>query len=236
MTNEHEQLQTKFTPLEGQDVDNLPYNAEDSIEEQVRASVASSLHHFRTGDDPKDEAEAYIDCVVLHSPLDTLRDTLLAWQVLEEFVPSRVRCLGLSNTGFSQLELLFDLLDVKPRFIQNRFSPGNGFDRQVRNFCIENNVIYQAFGVVDKHKTLLNPEPVQKLAEAAKLDPQVALYCLILSLENTVVLNGTKNVYRMKGDLSDLDRCRRWVASAANKTLWQDIRYDFLKQIGSQET
>src|SRR5262245_50116359 len=53
-------LQTKFTPVSGQDPTRIPYDSSAPLDEQVRQSVASSLHNLRTD---------YIDSLLLHSPL-----------------------------------------------------------------------------------------------------------------------------------------------------------------------
>lgn len=73
-------LQTKYTPIDGQNLEGLPYRPEDSVADQVRSSVASSLINLRTGgaDDVEVSTPAYIDCVILHSPLQTLTKTLIA--------------------------------------------------------------------------------------------------------------------------------------------------------------
>ncbi|KAL9103691.1 MAG: hypothetical protein Q9163_001285 [Psora crenata] len=226
-------LQTKFTPPEGQDLKGLPYGAGDPLAEQVRASVASSLHHLRAGDNLVDE-EDYLDCVILHSPMETLWETLLVWRTLEEFVPKRIGHLGLSNVSFNNLELLYDLLDVKPAVVQNRFYGANGFDSRLRGFCRENGIVYQAFGALTKNPALLDSEPVKALAGVVGLETQMALYCLVLSLENMVVLNGTTDADRMKGDLSELDRIRYWISAAENQDFWNDVQTQFKKLIGDE--
>jgi diketogulonate reductase-like aldo/keto reductase len=51
-------LQTKFTPLNGQD-HRVPYDPEVSLREQVRQSFESSLRHLNTN---------YLDSYLLHGP------------------------------------------------------------------------------------------------------------------------------------------------------------------------
>ena len=51
-------LQTKFTPLNGQD-DRVPYNPDAALRDQVRESFESSLRHLRTD---------YLDSYLLHGP------------------------------------------------------------------------------------------------------------------------------------------------------------------------
>lgn len=103
------QLQTKFTPLDDLDQDNeLPYRVTAPLVDQIRASVHSSLDHLHFHGNSK--GESYIDCFLLQSLLDTLSDTLLAWRTLEEFVPHRIRHLGISNVNRNNLELMHTTL------------------------------------------------------------------------------------------------------------------------------
>ncbi|CBZ52566.1 putative aldo/keto reductase family oxidoreductase [Neospora caninum Liverpool] len=81
-------IQTKFTPLEGQDrTKPLPYNPHASVHEQVQQSLQTSLANLKVD---------YLDSVLLHSPLRTLEKTLEAWRSLEEAVDEGVvRLLGI---------------------------------------------------------------------------------------------------------------------------------------------
>jgi diketogulonate reductase-like aldo/keto reductase len=53
-------LQSKFTPLSGQDPEQVPYDAKASLSEQVAQSFQTSLKNLQT---------TYLDCLVLQSPL-----------------------------------------------------------------------------------------------------------------------------------------------------------------------
>ena len=63
-------LQTKFTSIDGQDPNRIPYDRNASLEQQVSQSVEKSLTNLRTD---------YIDVMVLHSPMRTLEQTLIVW-------------------------------------------------------------------------------------------------------------------------------------------------------------
>ena len=216
-------------------MDSLPYRPEQSVADQIRSSVASSLDHLRTRRaDSEDSSQAYLDCVLLHSPLQTLSETLIAWRTLEEFVPHRVRHLGISNVNLNNLELLYDLIDIKPAVVQNRFSTSNYYDTKLREFCVEKRIVYQAFGLLSKNTLLLESEPVRVLATEMGTQTQIALYCLVVGLKNVVVLNGTTNVYRMKNDLCELDRCRRWIATLENEDIWRRTLAGFKALTGDE--
>src|SRR5271156_1487100 len=94
-------IQTKYTAVAGQDPNNIPYDANLSISEQVRASVESSLMNLRwvesTSIESNQNEQSYIDTLVLHSPLPTIDETMEAWTALEGFVPKSIRNLGVSN-------------------------------------------------------------------------------------------------------------------------------------------
>ena len=70
-------IQTKFTPLPGQDPNRLPYDAKAPLETQVEQSIGASLKNLGT---------EYLDSLVLHSPLHSLETTLVAWRKMESFV------------------------------------------------------------------------------------------------------------------------------------------------------
>ena len=54
-------LQSKFTPVDGQDPARLPYDPNDGVAIQVEQSFHNSLRNLRT---------SYLDSLVLHSPLE----------------------------------------------------------------------------------------------------------------------------------------------------------------------
>jgi diketogulonate reductase-like aldo/keto reductase len=131
-------LQTKFTPLPGQDPTRVPYNALAHVEDQVRQSFAVSLTNLHTD---------YVDSLVLHSPMKHLEDTLAAWRVFEELhAMGQVRYLGISNIySLELLTTIYNQATVKPTFVQNRFYKQSGFDVGIRAFCRDRGMKYQSF-------------------------------------------------------------------------------------------
>ena len=102
------------------------------------------------------EEDSYLDCVMLHSTLDALLDTLRAWHALEEVVPHPVRYLGISNVGMNNLKLLYDLMEIKPAVKQNCFCrEQGGYDARLRGFCMQKGIVYQAWGILKKNPHLL---------------------------------------------------------------------------------
>src|SRR6476620_8588438 len=95
-------LQTKFTPLNGQD-HRTPYDVTASITTQVLQSFESSLAHLHTD---------YLDSYVLHGPYH--RGGLGAedwevWAAIESlYAGGRTQLIGVSNVSAGQLALLCD--------------------------------------------------------------------------------------------------------------------------------
>ena len=149
-------VQTKFTSVEGQTPENMPFDPKSSFTEQVNASVMSSLKNFNFVDSVKEGDDAqYIDTLVLHSPMATLNETLEVWQALEQYVPNEVRNLGISNCNLFTLMDLYERSRIKPTVVQNRFYPNTKFDIGVRQFCKERNIIYQSFWTLSANPSLV---------------------------------------------------------------------------------
>lgn len=225
-------LQTKYTSLSGQDPASIPYDPKASIAEQVEASVKSSLEHLKpTGDgSSSSDGDAYIDTVLLHSPLATIDDTMEAWRTLEGYVPDKIRNLGVSNCNLFTLMDICERATIKPAVIQNRFYPSTKFDIGVRKFCRENSIIYQSFWTLTANPGLLGSVEVGQLASYLDISPQAALYCLVLGLGNTVILNGTKSASHMQDDFRALELVRNFASLKPQE--WETILGSFRRLIG----
>lgn len=142
-------LQTKYTYVHGQD-HRLPYDDKADVATQVEQSFNSSLKHLGTD---------YIDSYVLHGPELTygLTDNdLLVWQAMEKLQQSGlVKYLGVSNVNHKQLELLYTNAKIKPKFVQNRCFAQMLWDKQIRNFCLNNEIIYQGFSLLTANQNYL---------------------------------------------------------------------------------
>ncbi|KAI2610972.1 Aldo/keto reductase [Hypoxylon fragiforme] len=225
-------IQTKFTSIDGQDPDNLPYDLDEPLEKQVHASVASSLRNFAYSDsDP-----SYIDSLVLHSPLRTLEDTITVWKTFETYVPHQIRQLGISNTPIQIVDYLCNSSDitVRPAYVQNRFYPATRWERDLRAFCRERGIVFQTFWTLSGNPHLLKSAPVQKLATSTNVEPPVALYALVLGLEGTTVLDGTTNETHMKDDLQGIEVVNDFARSEEGRPVWSELLGQFKKLIGEK--
>lgn len=202
-------IQTKFTSTNGQDSQNMPYDATLSITDQLNASVASSLHNLRHHE--KATEKAYLDCLVLHSPFPSMVQTQEVWRAMESHVPHTVRTLGISNTYRSSvLEELYNFATIKPSVIQNRFYQDSGYDHDIRLFCKDRGIVYQSFWTLTANPHLLRSGPIDLIAKRVGVSEAVALYGLVLGLGNVSVLNGTTNLKRMKEDLEGFQAISSW--------------------------
>ena len=150
-------LQTKFTSLNGQDPNNIPYNKNAPLTEQVQQSFAKSLENLKTD---------YLDSLVLHSPMGTLEDTMTVWRVFERlYGEKRVLNLGISNCyELDMLKSIYAEATVKPVFLQNRFYKTSGYDRAIRQFCREHGITYQSFWTLTANPTVVQSSTITAIA------------------------------------------------------------------------
>lgn len=190
-------LQTKFTPFGGQDPENIPYDAEAAIGEQVRQSFEVSLRNLRVD---------RLDGLVLHSPYPEDKDTLEAWRAMESLVAQGgVRQLGVSNCyELSRLKMLWKKARVKPAVIQNRFYAKTGYDREIRAFCAKHKIFYQSFWTLTANpETLANPELVALAEKYGRGRAQI--FFRFLTQQGILCLTGTSSQEHMRDDLAIFD-------------------------------
>ena len=187
-------IQTKFTPLSGQDPARIPYDPRASLPEQVAQSVQRSLSNLRVDQ---------LDGLVLHSPLRTFDDTMVVWRALEAAVDAgHVRQLGISNCYDPELfERLFAEARIQPAVLQNRFYQDSGYDVRLRAFCANHGVVYQSFWTLTANPHLLRSEPIQTACTRYGKTPAQVLYRALTQL-GIVPLIGTTSRQHMDEDLA----------------------------------
>ncbi|KAK4167383.1 NADP-dependent oxidoreductase domain-containing protein [Cladorrhinum sp. PSN259] len=225
-------IQTKYTP---QDPDFLSLG---SISAQINASVTSSLFNLSVSEE-EEEQPPYLDALILHSPYPTISQTLEAWQALKPFVESKqIRYLGISNTPFSVLQALYNSSDVKPYVVQNRFRAAEySWDFKTRKFCKENGIKYQGFWTLTGNPDVWQrKEFVRDVAEGSGVGLAEAWYCLMRDGGSTeiVVLNGTTNEERMKGDLDAVGKVKAWRESDGGKQVWERSVKEFRELVDGE--
>ena len=190
-------LQTKFTPLSGHDPKRIPYDPKAPLAEQVAQSFATSTRNLRTD---------YVDCLILHSPLASERQTAEVWQALERIVDNGgARQLGISNCySPTYLETLYRKVRVKPAVVQNRFYAETNYDREIRAFCRQHGIIYQSFWTLSANPHVLADDRVTALASKYGRTPAQVLF-RYLTQHDVIPLTGTKSETHMREDLEIFD-------------------------------
>ena len=186
-------LQTKFTPVDGQDRASIPYDPKGSLAEQVAQSFAASLRNLRT---------SYIDSLVLHSPLRVFEQTLEVWRAMEVLVDDgRVREIGISNCySLEVFEKLYAASRIKPTVLQNRFYAETDYDIDLRAACRRWNVTYQSFWTLSANPQLLADETLRLLSLKYQRTPAQLLF-RYLTQNGVVPLTGTRSEAHMREDL-----------------------------------
>ena len=190
-------LQSKFTPLNGQDPERVPYDAKASLGEQVAQSFQTSLKNLQT---------TYLDCLILHSPLANQQQMEEVWQAMEQiFDNGGATQLGISNCyDLQQFKLLYRNAKVKPAVIQNRFYDETQYDRTIRDFCQQQRIIYQSFWTLTANPKVLAHAMLKTLA--AKYQRSTAqVFFRYLNQINIIPLTGTTSETHMREDLAIID-------------------------------
>ena len=191
-------LQTKFTFRRGQD-HRLPYDAQAAIRTQVEQSFASSLKHLGT---------ERIDSYLLHGPTSSVgltADDWAAWGAMEAIHDSgRARFIGVSNFSLEQLRTLWDEARIRPRFVQNRCYAVRGWNRQVREFCTDNELAYQGFSLLTANRKALASSELARIAKLhGRTAPQIVFrFAIDVGM---IPLTGTTNADHMQTDLDVFD-------------------------------
>lgn len=190
-------LQTKFTPANGQD-HRLPYDPDASIAVQVQQSFESSLKHLNT-----DRLDSYL----LHGPYNAPglgQEDWEVWKALEDIHRSgRAGMIGISNVNARQLSQLLAKAEVKPMAVQNRCYANRGWDREVRELCIEHGIMYQGFSLLTANPYLLNHPPIVAMAHRLGVHPEQVIFRFAMQA-GMVPLTGTTNETHMREDLRAL--------------------------------
>ena len=187
-------LQTKFTPVSGQD-HRTPYDASADLTTQVTQSFASSLAHLHTD---------YVDSYVLHGPYSRWglgASDREVWTAMEGLYQSgKTKMIGISNVTAEQLTQLCAQAAVKPMVVQNRCYAALGWDKEVRDICRAHGIIYQGFSLLTANREVLADQEVRAIA--ARLGAGIAQVIFRFAMQiGMLPLTGTTNPQHMKEDL-----------------------------------
>ncbi|MBA3957008.1 MAG: aldo/keto reductase [Parachlamydiaceae bacterium] len=186
-------IQTKFTPLNGQDPLDTPYDKRAPLSEQVLQSFDVSKKNLDV---------AYVDGLVLHSPLENVERTMIAWRAMEQiYNVGGTKQIGISNCyDLEVLKQLYAEAYIKPAVVQNRFYRDTGYDNEMRKWCKEQKICYQSFWTLTANPQILSSEIVLKAAHTYQKTTAQILFRVLVD-EGIVPLTGTCSEKHMKEDL-----------------------------------
>ncbi len=188
-------LQTKFTYRAGQD-HRLPYDPDASLSKQVEQSLSSSLEHLGTD---------HVDSFVLHGPASSYgwspADQEVWEAMLRERDSGRSRLLGVSNVGLHHLEQMAASGAELPRFVQNRCFARTDWDRRVRAFCAQHNIVYQGFSLLTANIEVLRSPFVAGVARRHSATPAQIIFAFARQV-GMLPLTGTSSEDHMRQDLA----------------------------------
>jgi diketogulonate reductase-like aldo/keto reductase len=191
-------LQTKFTPLNGQD-HRVPYDPQAKLEAQVQQSFDSSLKHLETN---------YIDSYLLHGPYTYPglgEEDWEVWKAISRiYTAGHARMIGVSNVNALQLATFIAQAEIPPMIVQNRCFASRGWDRQVREICKTHGIVYEGFSLLTANPyVLLNPAVVS-IAQRLGVHPEQVIFRFAMQV-GMVPLTGTTNLQHMQEDLAVYD-------------------------------
>lgn len=187
-------LQTKFTPIDGQD-DRLPYAADADLTTQVTQSFASSLEHLGV---------SQLDSYVHHGPVTEGwgpedQEIWAAMTALQR--AGRTRFIGISNVSLPQLTALCQHAGTPPAFVQNRCYARTGWDREVRAFCRDHAIVYQGFSLLTANRRALEKPAVIELARRRGVTVPQLVFAFAHAV-GMLPLTGTSDAWHLREDLA----------------------------------
>lgn len=186
-------IQTKFTPVNGQDPLTIPYNRRAPLSEQVAQSFEVSKQNLGV---------TYVDGLILHSPLENRDQTMIAWQSMEQICKQGgTKLIGISNCyDLEMFQQLYEAASIKPAVLQNRLYQDTDYDSEMRKWCREKKIIYQSFWTLTANPQILTSKAVQKAAQTYHKTP-AQIFFRVLVEKGIVPLTGTCTEKHMKEDL-----------------------------------
>jgi len=187
-------LQTKFTSVDGQG-GRSPYDASADLATQVKQSFDSSLAHLST---------EYIDSYVLHAPISRRGLDTADWEVWSAmeglYQSGKTKTIGISNVAAGQLAQLCEQANHKPMVVQNRCFAALGWDREVREICQANGIIYQGFSLLTANREVLADREIHTIAKRLGTGPAQIIFRFAMQI-GMLPLTGTTSQQHMKEDL-----------------------------------
>jgi diketogulonate reductase-like aldo/keto reductase len=113
----------------------------------------------------------------------------------------RTRLLGVSNVSIRHLEqMAMDGAEL-PRFVQNRCFARLGWDRDVRAFCAERQIVYQGFSLLTANVDVLRHRLLAGIAARLGATPAQVVFRFARAV-GMLPLTGTSDPEHMTQDLA----------------------------------
>ncbi|HGZ71358.1 MAG TPA: aldo/keto reductase [Nitratifractor sp.] len=186
-------IQTKFTPVEGQDPKSIPYDKSAPLARQVEQSFTRSQKNLAT---------EYIDALILHSPLFPFARLMEVWHAMERIKASgSVGAIGISNCyDLRVLQRLSAEAEFAPSIVQNRFYAQSDYDKALRVWLQEQGVVYQSFWSLTANPHVLADKRVIDIATKRDKSPAQIFFAYLQS-QGIHPLSGTTSLKHMQDDL-----------------------------------
>jgi len=112
----------------------------------------------------------------------------------------KTRFLGISNVALDQLEELWAGAVVRPAIVQNRCFAHHGWDREIRAFCREKNIVYQGFSLLTANVNEIRHPRFGRLVDRLGRTPAQIVFRFALQA-GIRPLTGTTDPDHMREDL-----------------------------------
>ncbi|MGH8606030.1 MAG: aldo/keto reductase [Gammaproteobacteria bacterium] len=127
------------------------------------------------------------------------------WKAMEAiFDAGGAKQLGISNSyELEQLEHLYRKANIKPAVVQNRFYAETRYDREIRGFCRQRQILYQSFWTLTANPKVLAHKTLQAIASRYALTPAQVFFCYLTQIDIIpLTLTGTTVEAHMREDLA----------------------------------
>ena len=196
-------LQTKYTSVNGQDPNNIPYDPSLPKPEQVATSLRISLQNLKTD---------YLDAWLLHGLERDVETTMQVYRAMEQAVDAEtVKRIGVSNCyDIQTFRTIYEMARIKPTILQNRFYGDAGWDQELRAFCKEHGIWYQSFWTLTANRQAIHGTEAREWAARKGLpSSETLLYAYLLSLGYGTPLDGTTSTEHMQEDIAVMNRVQQ---------------------------
>ena len=170
-------VQTKFTPgIAGNAASECPdgpwdpktcmFDKTADLETQVRQSAQTSLDHLRV---------EQLDALILHEARQPWDDLVTIWRAFENLHhEGKTASIGLSHIhDASTFRRLLEIATIKPSFVQHPIFASNGWDRTIREICLEHGIVFQAYSLNHADNDFVyETDTVQQIARRLDCTPR----------------------------------------------------------------